>query len=213
MKKQSFRKKILGKHRAITALRSLLLLAVLLISTMLYTEYSNQRLVVDPKSYKKLLDVIAKAESNDNYNAYFGNPANNDIIFTKMTISEVQTWQINHIQQGNPSSAVGRYQIISTTLSSLVSELGINANTALFDKQMQDRMAAALLERRGITDYVNNAISKEAFANNLSMEWAGLPKVLGENPENSFYMGDGLNASQISSQEVLRAIAPIRARQ
>lgn len=211
MKKRLFRKKLLGRKNS-TATRTVLLLGVMLVMAMIYNAYGNQRLAVDPKSYKKLLDVIALAESNNNYNAYFGNANNAEVIFTEMTISEVQAWQAKHIKNGSPSSAVGRYQIISTTLNSLVDELGVNATTTLYNEQMQDTMAAALLERRGIIDYVNTDISKEVFAHNLSMEWAGLPKVIGENPNASFYMGDGLNKSQVTTQEVLQAITLVKAK-
>ena len=45
---------------------------------------------VDPKSYQPLLTVIGAAESNDNYNAYFGNADNTSLRFTDMTIADVQ---------------------------------------------------------------------------------------------------------------------------
>ncbi len=183
---------------------------LLLLSGLVYSGYMNRRLTVDPATYSTLLNLIASVESNDNYNAYFGNARNNDIKFTEMTVDEVMQWQANFIAGGNPSSAVGRYQIISTTLSGLVRELGINTNEK-FDQAMQDKMAIALLERRGGEDYINDDITPEEFAANLAKEWAALPKVIGSNPSSSYYDGDGLNKSRTKVHEVLNAIRPIDA--
>lgn len=87
-------------------------------------------------------------------------------------------------------TAVGRYQLISTTLAGLVQQLHIDVNQP-FDETMQDELAVALLERRGVTEYVNNQIDGRQFAAELAKEWAGLPKVLGDKPEQSYYAGDG----------------------
>ena len=186
--------------------------AVLCIGIIVYTNYmQNRRLTVDPASYTSLLDVVAKAESKGNYNAYFGNASNSSVDFTKMSIAEVMQWQSDFIKQGNASSAVGKYQIIDTTLAGLVRQLGLDTSQP-FNKQTQDRLAIALLERRGAENYVNNEITREEFAANLAKEWAGLPKVIGENPDKSYYASDGLNKSQVSVDEVIEAIKPISAK-
>ena len=156
-----------------------------------------------------LLDVIAKGESRGNYNAYFGNVNNSDIRFTSMTVAEVVDWQLDFVAAGNASSAVGRYQIIDTTLQSLISQQRIDLSV-VFDETIQDILAIALLERRGVRDYLNQRISRDEFARNLSMEWAALPQVIGENPTASYYSGDGLNAVQISIEEVYKAIDTVR---
>ena len=171
----------------------------------------TRRLSVDPASYRPLLQLIAHAESNSNYNAYFGNPSNSSIEFTKMTIDEVLAWQADFVRQGNASSAVGRYQIIDTTLSELVQQLSIDTKRK-FDQAMQDQLAIALLERRGAESYINKELSPEEFAANLAMEWAALPKVTGENPSASYYDGDGLNQARVGVPEILRAISPISPR-
>jgi muramidase (phage lysozyme) len=156
-----------------------------------------------------LLTTIAKVESRDNYNAYFGNSNNTSIQFTSMTVGEVLTWQKEFVAQGNPSSAVGRYQFIDSTLRGLVRQLAID-ESATFDAALQDRLAIALLERRGIHDYVNNQISREEFAHRLSQEWAALPRAVGDNPEQSYYAGDGLNKAQLSLEEIFTSIATVR---
>lgn len=185
---------------------------MLCIGIIVYTNYmQNRRLTVDPASYTSLLDVVAKAESKGNYNAYFGNVSNLSVDFTKMSIAEVMQWQSDFVKQGNASSAVGKYQIIDTTLAGLVRQLGLDASQ-LFDKQTQDRLAIALLERRGAENYINNEITREEFAANLAKEWAGLPKVIGENPNKSYYASDGLNKAHVSVGDVMKAIEPISAK-
>lgn len=169
---------------------------------------SEQQTAINPASYQPLLQLIASAESDGNYNAYYGNAANTEINFTTMTIQQVLDWQHMHIQKGNSSSAVGKYQIINTTLANLVRSLSIPLDQQ-FDAQTQDRLAIALIERRGARAYVNNEISKEAFAANLAKEWAALPKTQGNNPEASYYSGDGLNSSRVRVHELLGAIQPI----
>ena len=119
------------------------------ISTIIYASYmQNQRLTVDPATLKPLLSLIAKGESSGNYNAYFGHGSNTSIDFTKMSIADVQKWQAKYVQQGSASSAVGKYQIVDTTLSGLVQRLGIDTKQK-FDQRMQDKLAIALIERRG----------------------------------------------------------------
>lgn len=163
---------------------------------------------IDPAAYRPLLDTIAKGESNGNYNAYYGNASNTDLRFTDMSIAEVLKWQSEYVRQGSPSSAVGKYQIINKTLKGLVAKLDIDTQ-AKFDEAMQDRMAVALLEKRGSEDYASKKLSKQQFAANLAKEWAALPRVLGANPEQSYYAGDGINKVQISIDEVYRALATL----
>src|SRR5438045_7053300 len=101
---------------------------------------------IDPTAYQPLLSVIAKGESKGNYNAYFAHASNTDIRFTDMTITEVLAWQDAHITQGSPCSAVGKYQIVRSTLRGLVKQFDINPRER-FDQQMQDRLARALIDR------------------------------------------------------------------
>lgn len=187
-----------------------IILLIFIAGVLVYTTYmQDKRLEVDPASYTPLLTLIAKAESNNNYNAYFGNAANTEVQFTNMPISEVMAWQARYIQQGAASSAVGRYQIIDSTLAGLVRQLAIPVDQK-FDTAMQDKLAIALLERRGSEKYINQELAPQEFAANLAREWAALPKVTGEKPEESFYASDGLNKSHVSVTEVLKAIEPIK---
>lgn len=180
-----------------------------IVAYVVYAGYMDpSRQTINPASYQPLLQLIGKAESNGNYNAYYGNPTNQEVVLTDMTIQQVLDWQQTFVRQGNPSSAVGRYQIINSTLASLVRHLGISPSQP-FNQTTQDQLAIALIERRGAKAYVEKKLSKEEFAANLAMEWAGLPKTLGDNPSASYYSGDGINTSRVPVTELLGAIQPI----
>ncbi len=173
-----------------------------------FSEPSN----IDPSAYAPLLATIAKGESGGNYNAYFGSPANTTTRFTDMPVDDVLQWQADHVTAGNVSNAVGKYQIIRPTLVGLVNQLNIGQNE-IFDEALQDRLAIALLERRGSVDYVNKKLTREQFAANLAKEWAALPKIIGPNPQNSYYAADGINKSQVTIDEVYGALAILQSSQ
>lgn len=195
------------KHKAPVTL--LLGVAVIVGGYMVYDSGKRQR--VDQQSYEPLLRVIAEAESKGNYNAYFGNASNRAVRFTDMTIQQVLDWQAAYVANGNPSSAVGRYQFLNTTLEGLVDEYNIE-RTAPFDEAMQDTLASYLLERRGSEAYVNQEITKHDFAASLAKEWASLPMVVGDAPEKSYYESDGLNKALVKPKEVLGAISQVQAK-
>jgi conjugal transfer mating pair stabilization protein TraG len=188
-----------GPRRNLFSAGALLLLLVVLVGMMQY------KAPIPQTAYSPLLDMIATAESRGNYNAHFGNAANQTVRFTDMTIADVLQWQNDFVQAGNPSSAVGRYQFIQPTLQGLVSELQLNPNDR-FDETTQNKLAIALLERRGSIDFIDGKVSETDFAHNLSKEWAALPKVIGNAPEASYYDGDGLNKSLVDSKTSLAAV-------
>jgi conjugal transfer mating pair stabilization protein TraG len=156
----------------------------------------------------RLLETVAKGESNGNYNAYYGKADNTEIEFTSMSVKEVMAWQKNYLKKGSRSSAVGKYQFLRTTLDGLVKEQKISKD-AKFDKNLQDRLAVALLERRGLNEYMHGKITRDEFAHNLSKEWAALPKVIGKNPDASYYEGDGLNKVRVSKADIYTGIATL----
>ncbi len=160
-------------------------------------------------NYRPLFDLIARGESDGNYNAYYGNATNSDEHFTSMTIQQVIEWQADYVAGGSPSSAVGKYQMMQETLNEMVNKHGVDPN-ALFDEAMQDELAINLLEKRGLSKYLSGELSPEQFAAKLAMEWAALPKVLGDNPGDSYYQGDGLNKSSIGVEEFLAAVNQIK---
>lgn len=211
MKIKVLRKKIKKLYKSTQSRQIGLLFGIILLCfcTISYANYmQNKRLSVDPASYEPLLRLIAGVESKNNYNAYFGNATNTQIDFTNMSIADVMQWQKAFVDQGNYSSAVGRYQIINTTIDGLVRRLGTDTSQK-FDKTTQDAFAIALLERRGSIEFINKELTNEQFAANLAKEWAALPKMIGQNPNDSYYAGDGVNKALVNADEVLSAIDKI----
>ena len=194
--KKSFRSKGTKRRLFLAISASGLILAAVLVSSINNQENLN---------FSGLLETIAKGESNGNYNAYYGHPNNKKLMLTKMSIGEVLDWQEKYVKDGSPSSAAGKYQIVRPTLEGLVYELGIDSDLP-YDEQMQDKLAIALIERRGVRDFSKGKISREQFAHNLSKEWAALPRVLGKNPNQSYYAGDGLNKVQVTRAEIFSSI-------
>ncbi|MFT5449410.1 MAG: hypothetical protein ACI9DC_004603 [Gammaproteobacteria bacterium] len=168
---------------------------------------------------KVLLDYIAGLESNGNYNAYFRHADNHDSpSFTAMTLADVLVWQKQQVKAGSLSSAVGRYQIIRGTLEALIKSMGLDAPRAKFDVATQDRMAIKLLEARGLKDLLAGTTTAQAFANSVSREWAALPIVTNNFPDNkgrlnrkgaSYYAGDGVNKAHAGPYTYLRAVDTI----
>ena len=60
-------------------------------------------------------------------------------------------------------------------------------------------------------DYAHGRISREQLAHNLSKEWAALPRVIGGNPDASYYDGDGLNKAHVKVDQVMAAITSLKA--
>lgn len=185
--------------------------AVAVLLFVVISHIGSSRTHISHAAYKPLLDTIAKGESSGNYNAHFGNSKNTKIRFTAMSISEVLDWQTRYVQKGNVSNAVGKYQIIQPTLEGLIREMNIDPADK-FDESMQDKMAIALLERRGSIEFVSKKLSREQFAHNLAKEWAALPKIIGANPHESYYADDGVNQSTVSIGEIYAALNTLQNR-
>lgn len=149
----------------------------------------------------RLLGFIANLEAPRGYNQMFGEkePTTN---LVGMTLDQVLSLQGERKASGVKSTAAGRYQFMRDTLRDLKSELGLSG-TEQFNEQFQDRLAQALLERRGYTAWKEGRLSTEQFANNLAKEWAALPRV---DTGRSHYDGDGLNRSLTTPGQVLATL-------
>ena len=162
-------------------------------------------------NFKPLLDFIAKYESGGDYNIVWGgirrdNRPPRPLI--TMTIGEVLDWQ-DSIDPFYMSEAAGRYQIMEDTLRGLYRE----ADLTLSDKYSadnQDRLAVALLRRRGLDAYMSGQITTNKFSNSLAKEWASLPVVTGPKKGRSYYAGDGLNKAHAPVDGFLSAVSSIR---
>lgn len=162
--------------------------------------------------YRPILDLIGLSEGTDKargynetlaYGAYTGGPV--DLVkLTLKQLDELQGRMLAHPKNKWKSSACGRYQIVRTTRRTIQQALSIPA-TALFDRDMQDRMACYLLGGRGIDKWLSGRLSLETLLDNLAREWASLPTSKGK----GFYSGQ--NAS-VSIMQVSAALSEVKRR-
>ena len=165
---------------------------------------------------KKLLDLIGSKEAPKGYDQIYtkaeglvGKPK-----LTIMSLDQVRALQEKMAPSG--STACGRYQFIRATFDATRKAMGLPGYT-VWIPQVQDGMAEYLLVKRGLNKFITGEISREAFANNLAMEWASLPVVTpirGQSrhliPGQSFYAGDGLNKALHSPKDVLEILDAIK---
>lgn len=154
-----------------------------------------------------LLDFISVEESGGNYDAYIGNVNAPAGTITGKSLAEVYAFQRELVADGEPSSAVGRYQFIDRTLSALVQAAGTPL-TAPLSAELQDDYALSLLEQRGYRAWLAGSLTDAGFAHSLSCEWASLPDPL--NDGRSHYDGDGVNSAGRSLAEVYTALETAR---
>src|SRR5690606_25332141 len=162
--------------------------------------------------YRPLLDLIGHAEGTDRERGYnetlaYGAFTGGDVDPVTMTlegIDALQTGLLRHPQNRFNSSALGRYQIVRTTLRAIRKTLKLPPS-ALFDAEMQDRCACYLLGLRGIDKYLAGRLSEDTLINNLAHEWASLPTTAGKGA----YAGQ--NAA-VSPERVRQVLAEVRKR-
>jgi muramidase (phage lysozyme) len=153
---------------------------------------------------ERLLTLISNGEgTNGNYNAVAGNGGQQNVDLSGLTVDDILARQQWARQHGYPSTAVGKYQLLYKTLSSLKAD-GTVRGDEKFTPELQERAGRSLLDRRGYQEYKAGRISKRAFALRLSQEWASLPS---PNTGRSFYAGDSAgNASRVSTSQVYDAL-------
>ena len=122
---------------------------------------------------QKLLNYIGNLESpNGVYDVLVGGKRKD---LSGMTIGEVMKFQSTMRKNGHESTAVGRYQIIATTLDWVVKNTPGLTKDSLFTDATQDRAGTRLLERRGLYKYEAGKMDFNTFTTNLAKEWASLP--------------------------------------
>jgi len=162
--------------------------------------------------YRPLLDLIGKSEGTDKGDGYsetlaYGAYTGGDVNLVSMTLSQIdalQTKMLAHPKNKWNSSAIGRYQIVRTTMRQIRKTLGLDGK-ALFDAAMQDRMACYLLGLRGIDKWLAGRLSVKTLLENLASEWASLPMPNGKGKY------DGQNAA-VTVKQVVSALAAVKMR-
>jgi peptidoglycan hydrolase-like protein with peptidoglycan-binding domain len=151
-----------------------------------------------------LLNFIARYESGGNYNVVFRMKPDPNL--TKMTIADVLKLQDQHVRNGSPSSAAGRYQYIRKTLRDTIAQMGIDPNKTLFDEKTQDAIATFTLRSVGLDNWLKGTLSDEQFLNKVAKIWAGIPTTKGV----SAHDGDGLNKAGTTTQHALATLSSIK---
>lgn len=155
---------------------------------------------------EKLKEFIANLESWWNYNAIFSNFNQSKIDYTKMTIREVLK-DMKKRGRTKWSSATWKYQFMHDTLNELSKNLKIDIDKQLFSKEFQEKIANIKLKQRWLNDFINWEIKRDTFQENLSMEWAALPK---NKTGKSFHEDDWINKAFCSNDSLDKALDNIK---
>lgn len=154
-----------------------------------------------------LKDMIARHESNGNYNVVFGGK---EMPLDKMTIGEVIAWQKMEAKKGAQSTAAGKYQIILKTMEDLSRRNPTDfGEDKLFDAEAQEWAADTLMDRRGYKDFESGQKSADDMALDLAKEWASLPD---PRTGKSYYDMDGLNKSHHRVEDVFKVLNAVETR-
>ena len=158
-----------------------------------------------------LLNWIGQHEaSGHGYNQVSG--FHNSMPITEMTIGELQAKQrAGEIKRlpGAASNAAGRYQFMPNTLDTAMNLTKLPKDTVM-TPEIQDRLAVALMENRGLSDFIRGEMSLEDFANEMAKEWAFLPVVSGDKAGESHYNKIAGNKALVSIDEALSAFNNIK---
>mgnify|MGYP002654453888 FL=1 len=112
---------------------------------------------------------------------------------SKMTLGEIFQW----IEQTpGQQHAIGRYQIIPSTLKMLMDQMQLGQEI-MFSPPLQDAMAIQLMINAGLDEFRAGIMSDEDFLDALAWIWAGLPLGTGY----SAYHGFNGNYAVISRRE------------
>lgn len=170
--------------------------------------------------YRPLLDLIGLTEGTDkrrgggaargyNETLAYGALTGGDVDLVSLTLTQIdglQTKMLQHPANRWKSSALGRYQIIRTTMRAIRKTLPDRyPGTRRFDAACQDEMACFLLGQRGIDKYLAGRMSEDTMLLNLAKEWASLPTPAGR----GFY--DGQHAA-VTPDQVRAVLAHVRKR-
>jgi hypothetical protein len=129
-----------------------------------------------PTWVASLINTIYRAESGWDPNIiYWGCPIQPPKPITQMTVREVRTFQDRMVSAWSASSAVGACQIIRWTMDWAIRAWILDPNEK-FDMTAQNKFTIWKMEQRWLNRFMSGEMSEAKFMENLSMEWAALPK-------------------------------------
>ena len=94
-----------------------------------------------------------------------------------------------------PSTPMGKYQIVGTTLKDLV-DRGLVDPNAQFDAETQEKLGSLLVNNRGYDDVLTGKITQAQFEKGLGQEFEGIQK----DKDFSLSGGSVMNASDIEAK-------------
>jgi hypothetical protein len=153
----------------------------------------------------RLRDLIATVEAGpEAYDAVQGQArVRPSAPATTLTIAQVFDWIRETPGQHH---AIGRYQVIPSTLAELVRALDVPPS-ARYTPALQDRMADHLMDAAGLPAFCNGTTSLAQFQNRLARIWAGLPTTAGR----SHYEGYAGNTAHMTASKMANALADAKA--
>ncbi|MER9178934.1 hypothetical protein [Mesorhizobium sp. M0767] len=164
-------------------------------------------------AYRPLFNLMGKSEGTDKHRGYnetlgYGAYTGGDVDLVAMTLGEIdklQTKMLAHPRNATNSSALGRYQIVRTTLRALKKALSI-PDTIHFGVKTQDLMCLTLLNQRGLAKYLLGTLSEDKFMLEMAKEWASIPTPAG----HGFYSNQ--SRTPVSPAQVRAVYAEVKRR-
>jgi muramidase (phage lysozyme) len=159
--------------------------------------------------------LLGKVESNNDYSAYNRTKGGLKAFFnTNLTNSTIK--EIQERQKLREIFAVGRFQLIPTTLSSAVKILHLSDNLK-FDKIVQDKIFNEYLikvKRPEIISYLEGNGTVEDAIYSWAKEFASAGVQAGRKISRnriasggeSYYAGDGLNKAHLTPSQMINAL-------
>ena len=121
----------------------------------------------------------------------------------KMTLNEViALGAIRGKEHG--SSAMGRYQFMRTTLIGLKKNLNLTGDE-LFTPELQDKLAIALLEEKGLSNFLYNNLDKNKLWDGIAEIWQGIENSRGVSPIKN-HLGDAIKGSGSEISTILAQV-------
>lgn len=169
-------------------------------------------------TYRPLLNLLGISEGTDRGRGYnetlgYGKYTNGDQNLVGMTLGQIDVLQKSMLPNPLNSTALGRYQIIRTTMLAIKKSLGLSDNEK-FDADMQDRMACFLLGQRGIDKWLSGRLSEDTLIDNLAKEWASLPMTDGNSAYGAVKKGDKhvKQKASVTVSQVKKALKEVKQR-
>ena len=101
-------------------------------------------------------------------------------------------------------TTIGPFQIQKATALDMVNKLGMDPSTTTLTPDVQRQIAGALMDRRGRKNFEAGMLSIEDYADNLSIEWRGLPYNTGKTYPDQY---SNSNNANISRNQLINSIA------